>query len=1016
MSMKKYAFLILGLITFGSLMGQEREISGKVSDALSNEPLIFANITIEGTNRGVETDLDGTFALTDVPEDAVLVVSYLGYITQKVNVIDEEFYDIKLASDAQILEDVVVIGYGAESRRNITGAVSKIDGDFIGKLDPPNAAQALQGTAAGVNVSQQGGAPGSESNIRIRGISTNGNNSPLIILDGFQYEGGLNSINPQDIESITVLKDAQAAIYGTIASNGVILVTTKSGKRNQEAKFDYQAYYGIQETSRKLNLLNGEEYALLLNESYVNAGQQSPLQESIGQIGEGTNWQNEVFSRAPMSSHNLSVRGGTESTSYSLSGSILNQDGIVGGEKSQFARRTAALNLESDLRDNLNINTRLFYYSTQNNSINDFGLGSVLFNALNMAPTIGPDVENLTGQIDLGNEVVNPLPQIRNTFNDSRTNRLSGTAQLKYDYLPNLDLQVRMGFNSSFTQNRDFIPMFDYGPGKVFNRLDENLISQGKINDNDYTLDIFNTYKNRFGERHDVNFMAGMTVFRQFGEGLLGSSTGVPSNDIQFADIGTATGAGDDLSASSYAYDVRRLSYFGRLQYTLDEKYILSGILRRDASTRFGPNNRVGYFPSATAAWVFSDEPFFPKWENIDFMKIRGGYGIMGNDRIPDFLYLALLTGQATYVSGVDNSLINGIAVGPLANPNVQWEESKKTNVGMDLRMFGNKINLAVDYYRDVTDNLLISSLPISGIFGTSAPGASGPTINAGTVQNQGFEFELSYSDTWGSKLGVQMNLNFTSINNEVTAINGGDFLESGQFGVGQPAPSRMEVGQPIGYFYGYKTNGIFQNLGEVRNHPSQLQLGAEAQPGDIRFVDANGDGEITPDDRVYIGDPIPDFTLGYTLNLSLGPFDVSTVFFGSFGNDIVRNFERDQPNVNQMNYRLNRWTGEGTSTDVPRETVAPTANNIFSDFFVEDGSFVRIQNVNIGYTFPERISNKIALDGLTVYARVDNLYTFTKYSGFDPTASTGAPIGGGIDFGFYPIPRNFIFGVKAQF
>lgn len=1013
--MKNILLFLILLTSSTFLFGQTRTITGTVTDGMTGDPLIYANVSIENTTIGTETDLDGAFELSGVSDTSTLVISYLGYTTKKVKVGDSENIEIQLVSDAQVLEDVVVIGYGSESRRNVTGAVSKIDGDFIGKLDPPNAAQALQGTAAGVNISQQGGAPGSESNIRIRGISTNGNNSPLIILDGFQYEGGLNSINPQDIESITVLKDAQAAIYGTIASNGVILVTTKSGSRNTKAKFDYQAYYGTQETSRQLDLLNGEEYALLLNEAYTNAGQQSPIDESLNEVGEGTDWQDEVFTRAPMMSHNLSVRGGTESTSYSLSGSIFEQDGIVGDEKSQFTRRTAALNIESDLRENVNINTRIFYYSTQNNSVNDFGLGSVLFNALNMAPTIGRDVDNLEGEINLGNEVVNPLTQIRNTYNDSRTNRLSGTAQLKYDYLPNLELQVRMGFNSSFTQNRDFIPIFNYGPGKVFNRLEENLVSQGKINDNDYTLDIFNTYKRRYGDRHDVNFMLGMTVFRQFGEGLLGSSTGVPSNDIQFADIGTATGTGDDLNASSYGYDVRRLSYFGRLNYTLDEKYILSGILRRDASTRFGPNNRVGYFPSFTAAWVFSDESFFPKWNSLDFMKIRGGYGIMGNDRIPDFLYLALLTGQATY-AGADNSLINGVAVGPLANPNVQWEESKKANVGMDLRMFGNKLNLAVDYYRDITANLLISNLPISGIFGTAAPGASGPTINAGTVRNQGFEVELSYSDTWMSNLGVQMNLNLTTINNEVTAINGGDFLEGGQFGVGQPAPSRMEVGLPIGYFYGYETDGIFQNLEEIRNHPSQLQLGAEAQPGDIRFKDTNGDGELTPDDRVYIGDPIPDFTMGYTLNLSLGQFDLSTVFFGSFGNEIVRNFERDQPNVNRMNYRLDRWTGEGTSNDVPRATVAPTANNIFSDFFVEDGSFVRIQNVNLGYTFPSRISNRVALNSLTVYARVDNLYTFTNYSGFDPTASTGAPIGGGIDFGFYPIPRNFIFGVKAKF
>jgi len=1007
-------FLIILCLPFLSY-SQDRDISGLILDATSEEPLSFANVLIQGTQIGTIADLDGNFVLQNVPEDAVLVVSYLGYVAREFSLTDDDFYRILLQPDVQMLADVVIIGYGRESRRNVTGAISRLDAESISKIDPPNAAQALQGTISGVTVTQQGGSPGSESNIRIRGISTNGNNAPLIIVDGFQFEGGLNSINPQDIESMTVLKDAQAAIYGTAASNGVILITTKSGTRNQDAQFTYQTYFGLQETSRKLPLLNATEYALLLNESYANAGLASPVSEVSG-LGKGTNWQDEIFRTAPIMSHNLSVRGGSENTSYSVSGSILDQQGIIGGSKSQFDRKTVSVALDSDLRENLNFNTRLFYFSTTNNSLNSFGLGSVLFNALNIAPTIGTEVDDLTGQINLGNEVVNPLTQIRNTYNESKTNRLSGTFQLRLDYAKNLDIQARMGFNTALTQNRDFFPVFNYGPGKVFNRLEDNFVSLAKINDNDYTFDLFNTYRNVINDRHDIVFTVGMTVFQQTGEGLFGSSTGVPSNSVDFADLGTATGSGDDRNSSSYAYDVRRLSYFGRLQYTFDEKYILTGILRRDASTRFGPNNRVGYFPSLSAAWVASDEIFFPKPDYLDFLKLRASYGVMGNDRIPDFLYLSLLTGEATYVSGVDNSLINGIAIGPLANPNIKWEESKKFNVGIDARFLNNKYNIVLDYYINTTDNLLVAGLPISGILGTSAPGSSSPTINAGSVRNQGFEFEFLYTDRLSENLFLNIGLNFATIKNEVISIEGRDFLEGGQFGVGQPAPSRMEVGQPIGYFYGYVTDGVFQNIDEVNAHPSQIRLGANAQPGDIRYVDVNGDGIIDENDRVYLGDPIPDFTFGFNLGLNYKNWDLSGFVFGSVGNEIVRNFERDQANVNQMSYKLDRWTGEGTSNSVPRATVAPTANKVFSDFFIEDGSFLRIQTVSLGYNFDNDLVGRIGINQLRAYVKVDNLYTFSRYSGFDPTASTGAPIGGGIDFGFYPIPRVYMIGLNAQF
>lgn len=1012
--LKNYLFIAFSIIYLG-MTAQTIDINGTVIDGGSQIPLPDANIQVEGTDKGASTDFDGLFNLSDVPSDGTLVVSYLGFVTQKIPINGQTTFEIVLQPDTEALEDVVVIGYGKSSRRNVTGSVSKVGSADIKKLEPINAAQALQGTAAGVNVTPQGGSPGAEANIRIRGVSTNGDARPLIILDGFQYEGGLNSINPQDIEDITVLKDAQAAIYGTIASNGVILVTTKSGKRNQDAKFEYQTYYGFQETTRKLPLLNATEYGLLLNESYANSGQTSPLQ-NIGGLGRGTNWQDELFEVAPIMSHNLSVRGGSEKTSYSFSGSILEQDGIVGGDKSSFARRTASLAIDTDLKDNLNLKAKLFYFNTENNSLNSFGLGSVLFNAINMAPTIGAGVDNLDGEIDLGNEVVNPLTQIRNTFNESIRNRLSGTVGTTYDYADNLSIQARIGFNRSSTEFREFIPMFNYGPGKVFNRLDENLVNQNKIMDNDYTFDVFHTYSNKFDGRHDVTFLAGMTVFKSFGEGLFGSSTGVPSNSFDFADIGTATGAGEQNSAGSYAYDIRRLSYFGRLEYTLDDKYLFSAILRRDSSTRFGPNNRVGYFPSVTSGWIISDEDFFPQSDKIDFLKFRGSYGIMGNDRIPDFLYLSLLTGQATYVNGVDGGLINGIAQGPIANPNAQWEEAIKTDVGLDLRLFNNKVNFAFDYYRNDTDNLLIPNIPISGIFGSFAPGASSPTINAGKVRNQGFEFELSYVDNIGDDFSFSTSFNLATIDNEVLAIRGADFIEGGAFGVGQALPSRMEVGQPIGYFYGLQTDGIFQNQAEVDTHPSQAGLGASAQPGDIRFVDTNGDGVINADDRVKIGSPIPDFTFGFNLTANYKNFDLSTYVFGNVGNDIVRNFERDQPNVNQLGYRLNRWTGPGTSNSVPRATTAATANNVFSDFFVEDGSFARIQTITVGYTFKEDLLKRVGLNNLRVYGKVDNVYTFTNYSGYDPTASTGAPIGSGIDFGFYPLPRTYILGLNANF
>ncbi|MFZ0490142.1 MAG: TonB-dependent receptor [Salegentibacter sp.] len=1012
--MNKTLLLIFLCMASLSIHAQNFAVSGTVKEAGTGMPLPGVNIVQQNTTNGVVTDFDGNFSIDDISSGDVLVFSYVGYVTQEIQITDQRTIDVTMKPDAQALDEIVVIGYGAQKKKDITGAVSNIGEETIGKIEPVNAAQALQGTTSGVNVTPQSGSPGADANIRIRGVSTNGENRPLIILDGFQYEGGLNSINPSDIETITVLKDAQAAIYGTVAANGVILVTTKAGKRNQKARINYEGYTGFQETTRKLPVLNATEYALLLNESYANAGLEIPF-KNVSDLGKGTDWQNEIFQETPVISHNLSISGGAEEINYSISGSHLYQEGIVGADKANFRRNTAKLALNADVLDNLKVQTKLFYGYTQSSGINNFSLGSVLFNAANIAPTIDPTQDNLDGTINLGNEVVNPLTQVENTFNDHKTNRLSGTFQATLDYAENLDLQGRIGFNTSNTRNRDFSPIYYYGTSKIYNR-DESMVTLGKINDNDYTFDLFNTYQNTFADAHDVTFTVGMTAYRQFGEGLFGSRTGVQSNSWEFADFNTATGTGENQTNSSYAYDIRRLSYFGRLQYSYKEKYLLSAMLRRDSSTRFGPNNRVGYFPSVTAGYILSEEPFWSDDAFVNFLKIRGSYGVLGNDRIGDYLYLSLLNGEATYVLGQDQSLVNGYAIGTLPNPDVQWEEAKKFDVGLDAQFLNNKFDFTADYFINNRDNLLIPNIPVSGIYGTGAPGASGPTINAGSVRNSGFEFALGYEESINDDFNISANYNISTLKNEVTKVTGAPYIEGGAFGVGQLAPARMEEGKPIGYFYGLKTDGIFQNMEEVNAHPSQQALGAEAQPGDIKYVDVNGDGVIDEQDRTDLGNPIPDVTMGFNLNITFKDFDFAVYTFASLGNEIVRNYERAQPNVNRMSYRLDRWTGEGTSNYVPRVTAASTANNVFSDFFVEDGSFARIQTVSLGYTVPNDVSQKIAVEKFRVYAKVDNVYTFTNYSGYDPTASTGAPIGGGIDYGFYPLPRTYMLGVNLQF
>ena len=1010
--MNKWIYLLIFSITT-SIAFSQNTLNGTVVDD-SDLPIPGVNLLIKGTTQGTVTNFDGIYTLENLNQGDVIVFSYVGFETQEITYQGQDTIDVKLITSAEALEEIVVIGYGSSSKRKITGSVSTIDSESIQDLDPLNAASALQGTTAGVNVTPNSGAPGAESNIRIRGISTNGDSAPLIILDGFQYDGGLNSINPQDIESITVLKDAQAAIYGSIGANGVILIETKSGERNQKAIVKYNTYVGVQETSRKLPLLNSNEYALLLNEGYANAGLDIPF-PNLSAIENDTDWQDKVFETSKIISHNFSIAGGSENTDYMFSASHLDQEGIVGSDKSKFKRTTARMNINTDVRDFLNLKANVVFTNNRSKGINSFGLGSVLFNAINMAPVISPNRDNLDGTINLGNEVVNPLTQLNQTFNDFESNRLSGNFQAELEYVEDFVLTARYGFNSSKLNNREFFPTFNFGTSKVFTR-DKNQVNLNQQDFYDYTFDLFHTIDKTFADDHDVTLTLGMTAFRAHGEGLFGSRTGVPNNSFEFADLVTATGTGDDQTNGSFVSEARRLSYFGRLEYTFKDRYLLSGMLRRDTSLSFGPNNTTGWFPSVTTGWIISEEEFFKTGEWFNFAKLRASYGELGNDRIPDFLFLSLMNGQATAVLGEDQNLTNGQAQGALANPNVKWETAKKLDVGLDMKFFNNDLDVTIDYFSNEREDLLITNIPVSGIFGTAAPGSSAPTINAGTVENKGIEVALNYNKTISEDFSFSIGYNISTIDNEVTEVNGTPFIEGGSFSVGQLPPSRMQEGEPIGFFYGLKTDGIFQNQAEIDAHPTQSPLGADTRPGDFRFVDVNGDGVISQDDRTNLGDPIPSVTMGFNFSFRYKNFDFSAYSFANLGQEIVRNFERDNPNVNVLRKRLDRWTGPGTSNSEPRVTAGANSNRLFSDYFVEDGSFLRIQTISLGYFLPEDVLKSIGASSLKLYAKVDNVFTFTDYNGFDPTASTGAPIGGGIDLGFYPVPRTYTFGLNVQF
>ena len=1004
--MRKMFLKILALFFVAFTSAQTIDVSGNVNDN-AGIPIPGANVIVKNTSKGAITDFDGNFIISGVEIGSTITVSYIGYITKEIVVTDNSKLTIQLEEDLAQLDEIVVIGYGTQRKKEVTGAVSVVSNATIEKLKPTRIEQALQGQVAGVNITTNSGSPGGASTISIRGVSTNGDSRPLILVDGNVVED-LSVINPNDIESMNILKDATAGIYGVRAANGVILITTKTGRKNMPLKVEYSAYTGFQETTRKIPVLNATEYAFIVNEAYANGGSTPPFTD-ISDFGVGTNWQDEVFQSAAIHNHNIAFKGGTEKSSYSYSGSFLTQDGIVGGSKSNFTRFTNSASYNLDFLDNFKFKSGITLTRTNKRNLIENTLGSVLFNALNMAPNLSVRDENGDYSLadGLGAEVINPLAQMENTYNRTKVMKILGFGGLSYDFLDHFTASANIQFSYAEVENKIFDPIDNYGIGKVFN-TQRSIVQELLDFYHDYTFDAFVKYENTFNDVHKLNVLLGTSINKTTGEltGKIGFE--IIDNNIANANINQAIDVEDRFKdlGRNVTFDSRLLSYFTRVQYDYKGKYLFSAVLRRDGSTKFGPENKFGYFPSASIGWVASDEEFMGENNFFDLLKVRASYGVLGNDRIPNFRYTSLLNGEGVYF--FNNQEYIGTASGPISNPAIKWEKQKTLDIGLDLRFLNGKVDITTDYFKRRTEDLLVQS-QVSGLLGTGAA----PFVNAGIVENEGIEFAIGYSDNFSEDFKFNIKYNVTAIKNEVVSVSGeGEYLEGGFFGISQPAISRMEAGFPLGYFIGYQTDGIFQTQAEINN---SAVTAVAPQPGDFKFVDQNGDGVINLDDRVDLGNPLPVATMGLNISFDYKNWDFAAYTFASLGNEIVRNYERNQQLVNKPNTYLDRWTGPGTSNSSPRVTTGATSNTSFSDFYVEDGSFVRLQNAQIGYTFTSN-DETTKLDKLRIYISGSNLLTLTKYSGYDPTAGTGAPIGGGIDQGFYPTARTILLGVNVKF
>lgn len=1017
-------------------------VSGVVTSAADQLPLIGVSVQVKGTSNGAITDLDGNYSVS-VASGQTLVFSYIGFKTQEIQITNQKTLNVVMEEDSETLDEVVVVGYGVQKKKLVTGATVQVKGETLAKMNTNSPLQAMQGQTPGVNISSTSGQPGEGMKVSIRGLGTVGNASPLYLIDG--VGGDISTLNPADIESIDVLKDAaSAAIYGAQAANGVVLITTKSGKAGK-AQISFDAYYGWQTQARKADMLNAQEYMMIMDEQAVNSGNApydwssyESIYDANGNVYD-TDWVNSMFqNNAQTQSYTLGITGGSETSTYAMSLGYMSQEGIVGGKDvSNYERYNFRINSEHKLfkdSDLLKVGEQVSFVYKMNNGIS---VGNQYNNTLRgafgtspLAPiysdnNIYDSPYNDTTNSDWYNADGNPYgSMMTNSNNENKDVTFSGNVYAELQPIKNLKFRTVFGAVYTTNEYRSFSPLYQFSIYSFNNT--RTSAAQNMSHGLTMTWTNTATYDWTVGE-HAFNALLGMEMSRYSGTYLRGTTgmlrDGFDDWDHAYLDNGTATSADNGLGADGHPNDeTRTVSYFARFGWNWKETYMINATVRTDGSSRFARGNRYGVFPSVSAGWTISNEAFMEDTHDwLDFLKLRVSWGQVGNQNIDNYQYTAPITSSNTHyifgnqVGADAQSGFWGAYPSRLANEDVTWETSEQTNIGIDARFLRSRLSLTADFYIKTTKDWLVEA-PILATAGTGAP-----YINGGDVKNTGIELALTWNDQIGKDFSYNVGVNGAYNKNKVGDIPTEDGIIHGDINMlydNTPEFYRASNGHPIGYFWGYQTAGIFQNKQQIEDWRAAGNgiLQADVQPGDVIYVDQDHNGVIDDNDKVDLGNGTPDFTYGFNLGFSYKNFDFALNAYGAAGNQIVQSYRNHaNSHSNYTSAILGRWTGEGTSNRIPRVTET-NINWQFSDLYIQDGDYLRISNITIGYDFAKLINLK-AISQARLYFQVQNAFTFTKYDGMDPEIGYGTSDWvSGIDLGYYPRPRTFLVGVNLKF
>ena len=1049
---KLLSVLFLLSFTLAAVYAQNIQIKGTVVSGTDNEPLPGVNVVVKGnTSTGTITDFNGTFTLS-APADAILSISYIGFKSQEIAVKGHKDIKIVLQEDSETLDEVVVVGYGVQKKSVVTASIAKVSADDLASTAPVRMDNALKGLASGVTVTSSSGQPGAAAQIRVRGVGTirteNGAADPLYIVDGMPLEGGLDYLNPNDIASIEVLKDAASgAVYGARAANGVILVTTKTGKIGK-TKVTYDFSYGWQSAWKKRDVLNASEYALMINEGAINAGIAPKFSDPYS-YGQGTNWQDEVFNNnAPMMNHQVSVSGASEKVNYLFSLGFYTQDGIVGGnfDRSNYERLTLRSNTQYTLFDeskernwlnSLKVTSNLSYARIKSTNFDDNSTwGTPLGSALALSPILNvydeteeaikaqfdkygttaeytPVYDPRNGKLfsipgEFG-EMSNPIAKLSLPGDKHWSHKFVANFSAELQLWDNLKFKTSYGADLSFWGYDGYRPLYYLRSGEsstqssAYSRKEDGTVWQ---------LENVLMYDKSI-DKHSFSVLLGQSAKKSSGSYLYGSRNNITNYSRPYIDASTGLAANADRDAAGApSVDATLASIFARASYNYDERYMLQVTVRRDGSSRFGPNNHYAVFPSFSLGWNLTNEKFMNKRPNwLTTTKIRLSWGKNGNENIGNFKYTVLTSPGNNAIFGSSENVINGVKASGLANPDLKWEESEQLDFGLDFGFFNNALSFTADYYKKKTNGMLMEmNIPFY-------VGEAKPIGNVGKMENSGIELEAAYKfrvSDWNFRVSA----NASYLKNKLIEYGNESGWENLDPFQGTGDISRAENGKPFPFFYGYKTAGIFQNTDEVKaykNDKGEL-LQPTAVPGDVRFVDVDGNGIIDANDRTDIGKGMPDWTFGFNLGVSWKNFDLNMMWQGTAGNDIYDATRRtDIATSNLPSWMLNRWTGEGTSNRIPRFVQGDNVNWQSSDLYVYDGSYLRLKNIQLGYTLPAALTQKVFISSLRFYVAAENLFTFTKYHGFDPEISSGGT-SLGIDYGVYPQARVWTIGASLSF